>query len=61
VKPNRPLVHPRVRWGDEARAELQAVLDDSKTAPPPTRNEVLSAFPELLPKPKAHATEEETE
>lgn len=33
---------------------------DQKAPPPPTRVEVLGAFPELLPKPKPEAGDEES-
>lgn len=38
--------------------DMERWLDDQKVSPPPTRVDVLGAFPELLPKPEA--SEEET-
>ena len=38
------------QWSDEDKAKLQAFWDDQVPAPPPTREEVLAAFPELRPK-----------
>ena len=37
---------PMRPWSDDERDELQRYFDNIKTAPPPTRNEVLGAFPE---------------
>ena len=39
------------QWSDDDKAKLQQWLDSTETMPPPTREQVLGAFPELRPKP----------